>query len=250
MRFGSRAALVTTAVFSALSSGTAQSHSGRGFLFHAPDAAIVLRGGYTLANTAGDPYGDIKTQTTVGNRSFDAATLGADLDVFVAKRLDAVISLDLSTRTKNAEYRDWEENGNPITQQTTVNRAGLSAGLRYDLASRGRAISALAWIPSASVPYVGIGGGVMWYDLVQKGDFVTPTSTTTANIYSDKLQSSSQDFMGVAYAGLEHRLGAHLSLQGEARYTYASAPLVGDFAGLGDIQLSGLALTLGTSIRF
>jgi hypothetical protein len=241
-----------TAVIVMASSVNAQAQSGRGFLFSAPDAAVVIRAGYSLANTGGNPYGDLKSQTTVGNHSFDAATLGTDIDVFLTNRIDAVLSLDLSTRTKTAEYRDWDENGNPIRQQTTLNRAGLSAGFRFDLAPRGRAISALAWIPAQTVPYVGVGGGVMWYDLIQQGDFVQPTSATTANIFSDKLQSSSQNVMGVAYAGLEHRLGAHLSLQGEARYTYATAPLVGDYSstGAGDIQLSGLALTLGTSIRF
>src|SRR4051812_47154718 len=197
MRFVRTTAVAATAILAAASPAAAQS-SGRGFLFHAPDASVTIRGGYSLANTGGNPYGDFKANTTVGDRSFDAALLGADVNVFLTNRLDAVLSLDLSTRTRNAEYRDWDENGNPITQRTTLNRAGLSAGLRYDLAPRGRSISALAWIPSQSVPYVGVGGGVMWYDLIQEGDFVQPTSATTANIFSDKLQSSNQNLMGVA----------------------------------------------------
>jgi hypothetical protein len=249
MRYVSGAAIAIAALCAA-SSAAAQSSAGRGFLFHAPDAALVIRGGYTLANTTGNPYSDFKSQTTMGNRSLDAATFGADLDLFMTKRLDAVVSFDVSTRTKTAEYRDWDESGKPIVHQTTLDRAGITGGFRFDLAPRGRAISGLAWIPSQTVPYVGVGAGMMWYDLVQKGDFVTPTSSTTANIYTDKLQSSNENFMGVAYAGLEHRLTAHFSLQGEARYTYASSALVGDYSGLGDIQLSGLALTFGTSIRF
>ena len=37
---------------------------------------------------------------------------------------------------------------------------------------------------------------------------------------------------------------------GEARYTHADAELVADYSGLGNIQLSGLALNVGVAVRF
>lgn len=243
-------AIAIAGVFIALPSVTSAQSSGDGFLFKKPSGSFSLRGGYALANTSGEPFSVLKRETTVGARSFDSFNAGVDLSLVLTRRIDLVFSGDLSSRTKSAEYREWEENGNPIVQQSTLERAALGAGLRYNLADRGRQISALAYIPARTVPYVGLSGGMMWYHFQQTGDFVRSTDQQTASIFTDELKSNHHNFMGQAYAGVDRRLTARWSLIGEARYTQASAKLEQDYAEFGNIQLSGLALTAGAVIRF
>ena len=90
----------------------------------------------------------------------------------------------------------------------------------------------------------------MWYDFTQKGDFVEVVNDSTGNIFTDELRSGHYNVMGQAFAGIERRLNARWSMVGETRYTQSSAKLVKDYSGLGDIQLSGLAFTLGATVRF
>lgn len=241
-------ALAAVAVLAMPSAAIGQ--SGDGFLFREPRGSFTFRGGYSLANTSGDLYGLLRRETTVSSRSFDAFNGGIDFNYFLARRLNMVVTLDLSSRTNTAEYREWEENGQPIIHQSTLDRAIFGAGLRYDLADRGRRISTLAFIPARTIPYLGLNAGVISYEFTQKGDFVEPIDATSASIYNDELTSNGKSFMAQAYAGLDHRLSARWSLVGEARYTHATARLRSDYSELGNIQLSGLALNLGAAVRF
>jgi hypothetical protein len=228
----------------------AAAQSGKGFLFKKPNGSFVMRAGYEAANTSSQPFTVLKQQTTLGPRSFDAFSLGFDLNFFLNDHVDFVTTFDASTRTNTAEYREWEENGQPIVHQSTLDRAALGAGFRYNLLGRGRQISSLAFIPAKTVPYVGATGGMMWYDFTQKGDFVEVVNDSTGNIFTDELRSGHHNVMGQAFAGIERRLNARWSMVGETRYTQSSAKLVKDYSGLGDIQLSGLAFTLGATVRF
>lgn len=234
----------------ALLASPAQAQSGDGFLFGAPRGSFTFRSGYELANTSGQPFTVLERETTIGPRSFDAFNLGIDFGYFATKRVDVTVTLDVSSRTKSAEYREWEENGRPIIHRSTLDRAALAAGLRYNLVDRGRQISALAFIPAKTIPYIGLSGGAISYEFTQKGDFVQQLSDSTARIFTDELRSHAASFMGQAYAGVDRRLSARWSLVGEARYTHATAELVNDYSGLGNIQLSGLALNVGAAIRF
>jgi hypothetical protein len=228
----------------------AAAQSGDGFLFREPRASFTFRGGYELANTSGEPFSVLKRETTLGPRSFDAFSGGVDLNVFLPRRFDLVVSLDLTSRTRTAEYREWEENGQPIRHQSSLDRAAFGAGLRYNLVDRGRRISSLAFIPARTVPYVGVNAGIISYDFTQKGDFVEASDDNTASIFTDELSSNGHSFMTQAFAGIDRRLNARWSLVGEARYTHADAELVADYSGLGNIQLSGLALNVGVAVRF
>jgi hypothetical protein len=241
------AALIALVSFPSL----ALAQSGNGYLFRNPRISLGVRAGYELANTTGQPFSIMKRETTIGARSFDAFHLGGDLNIHLSSRFDFVGTVDLSSRTTTAEYREWEENGAPITHESTLDRVALGGGLRYNLVDRGRQISALAWIPTKTVPYVGGTFGILWYDLVQKGDFVEEVDESTGNIYTDELRSYDAGAMGQVFAGVERRINARVSLLGETRYTKASAQLNRDYIELRrDINLSGLAFTLGAAFRF
>jgi len=90
----------------------------------------------------------------------------------------------------------------------------------------------------------------MWYNFRQKGDFVEVVNDSTGKIFADQLESNHYNVMGQAFAGIERRINARWSLLGETRYTKSAATFTGDYAGLGDIQLSGLAFSLGATVRF
>jgi hypothetical protein len=228
----------------------AVAQTGEGFLFQKPRASFVMRAGYEAANPESESFKVLEGETTLGPRSFDAVNLGADLNVFLTRYLDMTFTFDVTSRTNTSEYREWEENGQPITHQSTLERAMLGTGFRYDLLPRGRQISSLAYIPARTVPYIGATGGIMWYDFRQKGDFVEVVDDSTGNIFTDELKASHYTLMGQAFAGIEQRLNARWSLVGEGRYTQAHDKLNNDFAELGNISLSGLAFNFGAAVRF
>jgi len=222
--------------------------TGNGFLFHEPTGTFSLRGGYSRANAGSDLFALQEKQLTIGPRGFDALSLGLDLGFNVSRRLDVGVTLDGTTRSHASEYRNFLDNNNqPIKQTTSLSTVGLSANLKYDLQDRGRAISNFAWIPSHYVPYVGVGAGVIRYDFTQKGDFI---DFQTNAVNSDQLNASNWGAMAQVFSGLSYTLGPRWSLLTEARYTLSSASLNKDYSDLGRIDLSGLSLNVGTSIRF
>jgi hypothetical protein len=228
----------------------AVAQNGDGFLFQRPKGSFVMRVGYEAARPASESFDFLEGETTLGPRSFDAINLGADLNFFLTRSIDLTFTLDVTSRTNTSEYREWEENGQPITHESTLERAMLGGGFRYNLLPRGRQISSLAYIPARTVPYIGATGGIMWYDFRQKGDFVEVVDDSTGNIFTDELKASHYTLMGQAFAGIEQRLNARWSLVGEARYTQAHDRLNNDFAELGNLSLSGLAFNLGATVRF
>lgn len=224
--------------------------SGKGFLFRKPVGSFSMRAGYEASAANGDGFDVLRSQTTLGSRSFDAFNLGFDLNYFASRYFDVTMTLDVSSRSNTSEYRDWEENGKPIVHESELDRVALGAGFRYNLLSRGRQISSLAYIPARTVPYIGATAGVMWYDFTQNGDFVEVVNDSTGNIFSDELRSSHYGAMGQVFGGIERRLNAHWSLVGEGRFTQSNSKFTKDYMDLGDLKLSGLALTLGASVRF
>jgi hypothetical protein len=230
----------------------AAAQSGKGFLFKKPNASFTMRAGYQAQNTSSEPFRIEKSLTTADSRSFDGFNLGFDLNFIVSPRVDIVLTTDMSTRTSSVEYTGgWNENGLPIVHENTLGRISLGGGFRFNFVERGRQISALAFIPAKTVPYVGATGGVMWYKFAQKGDFLDIIDDTTADIFTDELHTNHYSGMGQAFAGVERRLNARWSVVGETRYTHSAAKLVKDYASIReDITLSGLAFNLGASVRF
>ncbi len=54
------------------------------------------------------------------------------------------------------------------------------------LADPGRSIGRFAWIPNRFAPYVGAGGGAMWYRFRQEGDFI---DFDTLKVFPDTFDS-------------------------------------------------------------
>jgi len=63
------------------------------------------------------------------------------------------------------------------------------ASSRFALTPRGRQISTYAWIPRTAVPYACAGGGLLYYQLNQSGDFIDALSPNRS-IFHDTFVST------------------------------------------------------------
>ena len=240
------AAAIAATIFTP-ASARAQS-SGDGFLFRKPAGSFVVRGGYASELASGDLYSFLTDQFTLNRGDFRAPSFGGDVLVSVAPRVDLDFGLSYSAWKKPSEFRDFVGTDNlPIQQTTSLARVPLTAGARFYLASPGRSIGSYAWIPNKFVPYVGAGGGMMWYRLRQTGEFI---DFQTSDVFPDEFESSGWTGTAHAMVGADYSLTPRLALTGEGRYTWAKTSLGTDFTGFDGIDLSDFAITLGLNVRF
>jgi hypothetical protein len=87
----------------------------------------------------------------------------------------------------------------------------------------------------------------VWYRFRQEGEFV---DFQTLDIFRDQLDSTGWAPAVLGMAGADFALTPRLALTADARYTWARADLGVAFDQFDPIDLSGLAATLGFSIRF
>ncbi len=244
----SRGALLAALVALVAPSAARAQRSGDGFLFGPPAGSFTLRGGFDRASAGSDVFSDAEHLLTLGRNDFSGLTVGADLAFRVAPRVDIALGAAYSGSEAPSEFRDFvDQDDLPIEQSTSFRRVPLTASVKAYLTPRGRSIGRFAWVPATVAPYVGAGGGAMWYQFRQEGDFVDFQSN---EIFPDDLTSSGWTPTGHALAGVDFSLGPRFLLTGEGRYTWARASLSGDFVGFDRIDLSGFAVTAGVAVRF
>jgi len=223
--------------------------AGNGYLFHPPNATISVRGGYSRAMAGSDVFDDVTSELTLDRGDFSSLTFGGDLAVHLGGQVDAVLSAGYSRSKHKSEFRDLVDNNDlPIEQTTTFERLPLTASLRYNLASPGRSIGHLAWIPSRVVPYVGAGVGGMRYRFKQEGDFV---NYATNAVFPSVIDSEGEwTFVAQGMAGVDYNFSPRFGLSFDARYLHANGELGPSFQGYERIDLPGVSATVGLSVRF
>lgn len=218
------------------------------FFFGAPKASISLRGSVTFARAGGDWYDFVTDQLTVDRSDFRSGGIAGEVGVVLNPRLDLVLGGDFSATTANSEFRHYVDNNRlPINQETSLRQASVTAGVRLWLTSRGREISALAWIPSKVVPYVGGGGGGLWYEVRQEGDFV---DFRTFNVFPALLLSTGWTGAGFVNGGADVHATSHLYYSFDARYLWAGAKLNEPWRSFDGIDLTGLRVSGGINVLF
>ena len=238
--------LAATAVAAVVRPSHAQS-AGDGFLFRVPKVTWGVHGGFDHALAGGDVFSFVTDQLTLSRADFSSATLGASLAVRVTPVLDVALDVAYAGAERRSEFRHWvDQNNLPIEQTTSFRRVPVTVSVKRYLAPRGRSVGRFAWIPAARAPYVGVGAGLMWYRFRQVGDFV---DFETLNVLPDDFQSSGWTPVVHALAGVELALGRYFVLTGEGRYTLAKGPMSRDYVGFNPIDLSGLSVTAGLSLR-
>lgn len=221
---------------------------GPDFLFGAPKGSVTMRGGWLFASTGSDVYSFFSDLLTIESSDFDGPTFGGDVAFALHPRFDLVVGLDFSRSGVSSEYRDFvESNDLPIVQETELTTVPITAGLKLYVGPRGRDISRYAYVPAAFRPYVGGGGGFLYYRLEQVGDFV---DFVDFSIFSAQLQSDGWGLAAHAFAGVDVRLTPKWYLTVEGRYLWADADLESDFVGFDPIDLSGFRTNVGFSYTF
>jgi hypothetical protein len=221
--------------------------SGNGYLFGTPAARLSIQAGYAHANARSDLFDFAIENLTLERSSFSGPSIGGDLAVSVAPRLDLSISAGYSAAVRESEDRGFLDNNNlPIEQTTSFRRAPLTANAILYLTPRGRSVGKLAWIPATVVPWIGAGGGAMWYRFQQEGDFV---DYQTLNVFTTKLETSGWAPALQGLGGVDVTLTPRIAFTADARYTWAKGAVSNDFSGFDRIDLSGVTGALGFMIR-
>ena len=238
--------LAATAVTAVVRPSFAQ-NAGDGFLFQAPIGSWGLHGGFDRANAGGDIFSFVTNQLTLDRADFSSATFGGNVAIRLSRTNDIVFDVTYASVGRRSEFRDWvDQNDQPIEQTTSLRRLPVTASIKHYITPRGRSIGRFAWVPAARATYVGAGAGMMWYAFRQVGDFV---DFQTLNVFPDAFESSAWTPLVHAFAGIDISLGDYFVLTGESRYTWAKGPMGRDFVGFKNIDLSGLSVTAGFSLR-
>jgi hypothetical protein len=222
---------------------------GSGFLFHTPRVTLGIRGGFNLRSAARGEIGTWLTDTlTLSNSDLNAFSIAGDVGITLAGPLELLLSGGYATRSAPSEYQNWvDQNDQPIRQQTTLSTVPLTLAARWYLTSRGRRIGRFVWMPARVMPYVGVGGGAIRYDLRQTGSFVR---LNDLSIWGDTMRSWGWTPLGLAMVGVDYSLGTRVVVNADARYLWAKAGLHRDFDGFRDgMDLSGAQFSLGLHVR-
>ncbi|GLC26265.1 outer membrane beta-barrel protein [Roseisolibacter agri] len=232
----------------ALAPAAGAQQGGDGFLFRPPIGAITLRGGVDRALGNSEVFDFARERLTLGSNAFTGFNVGVDLSINLSDRVDVVLGASHARSSAKSEFRRFvDQDDLPIEQTTALARTPITASVRAYLTPRGRSIGRFAWIPSRVAPYVGAGGGALWYRFSQEGDFV---DEETLDVFPATLRSSGWTPTAHGLAGVELSLSPHVALSTEARYTWARAAMSDDFTNFDRIDLSGLVATAGLSLRF
>jgi hypothetical protein len=240
-------ALVLAAALSLAGAARAQ-RTGDGFLFKQPTGSFGFRAGFARPNATSDVYSFLTDELTLSKSSFGGISLAGDLSFRATSRLDIVLSVGWSGSNAPSEMRHWlGPNDVPIVQSTSLQRVPLTASIKWYVTPPGRSVGRFAWVPARYAPFVGVGGGVMYYRLHEWGDYVNFKDST---IFADDFRPSGWSGTAHVFTGVDVALGPRFVLSGEARYTVARASLGNDFSGFDRIDLSGFSLTAGVAVRF
>ncbi|HJU72756.1 MAG TPA: hypothetical protein VJ717_03350 [Gemmatimonadaceae bacterium] len=221
---------------------------GDGFLFRTPVGSFAVRAGFSQANAGSDIFSFVTDELTLGRSDFAGLSYAADLAFTILPQLDLVFGGSYSGSSAESEFRHFVDNNDlPIEQTTSLARVPVTASAKLYLTSRGRSIGRYAWIPTKLAPFIGAGGGAMWYRFRQEGDFI---NMETTEVFPDKFESTGWTVTATGFGGLDVSLGPRFGFTGEGRYTWARAPMSEDFDGFERIDLSGYQASLGFYVRF
>ena len=242
--------VLTTAVTATAQTPPAVQRPTPDFLFGEPKGSLGVRGSWVFARAGSDVFDFVQEHLTVDKGAFNAPAIGTDLAFAINPRLDVVFGFDYSQASVASEYRAFVDNNRqPIEQTTRLREANLGGTLRVALAPRGTGISRLAWIPARVTPYVGAGGGALWYEFVQDGDFIDVLSPNRA-VFTDHFKSTGWTPSAHALGGVDIRVQRRTYVTFEGRYLWAAAPLQRQFENFDPIDLAGFRLSAGVNMLF
>lgn len=225
------------------------------FLFSSPSGSVGLRGGWNAARAGSDVFDDLISEFTLDREDFAGFVGGADLGISLTRRLDLVLGGSYSSRGKvTSEYREWEgSDGDPVLQTARLEQIPLTGGFKFYLTPRGTSIGQFAWVPSRLALYVGGAGGMTHHRFEFGGEFIDENDCNDEGciVLENTLSSNGWSPTVHAFGGMDISVTRRAFLTLEARQAWASADLDETyFQDYEPIDLNGLQLTLGWSLRF
>jgi len=219
-----------------------------GFAFGEPRGFFLIKGGLYLPRGDSDIFVFNEELLTLDSGSYRSGVFGMDIGMSLNTRVDLVFGFEYSSTSPVSEFRDFvDEFDSPITQQTRLWQTPLTASVRFNLIERGRAVGSYAWIASTVVPYVGGGGGIMWWSYEQFGDFVDFADFT---IFTDHFLTDGWEPTLHAFGGVDVSISPRIAINLEGRYSWAEGQMAPAFVGFEPIDLAGFRFTVGASFRF
>ena len=221
---------------------------GPGFLFRRPTFSFGIRAGYARPQAGSEVFDFARETLTLGTNDFASSAWGADLAFRASERLDIAAGVGVTRSSTRSEFRDWVDLDDlPIEQTTTFLRVPMTVSAKWYFKDRGRSVSQFVWVPERWSPYVGLGGGWVWYQFEQEGDFV---DFETLDVFYGLLESAGATPTAHVYSGVDLSLGPRFVLTGEGRYSWANMDMGRDFVDFDGIDLGGFQATVGLSVRF
>lgn len=215
----------------------AQQYYGRG----AGDNALRLRIGLFTPDGESDYWLDNQAVFGGDIENLEDLALGVDFRFALGSRLGLLISGDFYEGDDDLAYLDFvDSRGADIVHNTNLDVSALTAGLVFNLTPPGARV----------VPYLGAGGGLYFWTLTERGDFIDFGDPLGPTIFTGTFEDDGQAVGWYLLGGLEIPLGIRWSLFAEGRWHSVEDRLSGDFAGLGDLDLSGRQISAGASWRF
>lgn len=204
------------------------------------DGAFRLRLGLFTPDGNSQYWEDKELQFTGEAQDLENLVFGGDYLWAIGDRMSLIFSGSYFEGDTTQSYLDFVDNrGDRIRHDTTLDIGSLTAGFVFHLTAPGAPIR----------PYVGIGGGLYFWQLSEEGDFIDENSPRL-DIFSARLESDGVTPGYFGLAGIEVPVGRTVSLFGEGRWTEADDELSGDFEDFGKIDLSGLEISGGISWNF
>jgi hypothetical protein len=228
---------------------TQETSSGRpDFLFGAPKFSFGVRGGLNAPSADSDIYEFVTDELTIERGDFRAPLISFDLAYRINEHLAAVVGFEYSRAEIQSESRDYVDMDDmPILQETKLSQLPLTGSLKFYLFPKGREISQYAWVPNSFLPFVGGGGGFVWYRFAQVGDFV---DYTDLSIFFEQFNSEGWAPTAHVFGGVDIKLIPRVFFTFEMRYSWADAELSGSFVDFDPIDLAGLRASFGVDLLF
>jgi hypothetical protein len=218
------------------------------FLFKRPKGTLSLRGGLIWPREGSDLFAFIQDQLTIESGDFQGPLFALEAGYSPTARVDIVGGFDMATKSVRSEYRDFVDSDLlPIEQETSLRQNSFTGSVRLALVPRGRSVGSYAWIPARVQPYVGAGGGIVFWEFKQVGDFV---DFQDFDIFTDTFVSSGASVSGHVLGGIDIQLYKRLFFTTEGRYVWAQGELNNEFVGFEPLDLSGFKLSAGINFVF
>lgn len=140
----------------------------------------------------------------------------------------------------NQEYRDFVDSaGDPILHSTTLTLSAATVGLAVDLAPRHAPV----------IPFVGVGGGLYAWELIEEGDFIDFVAHPP-EVFGNTFDDDGATLGWYWTAGVTIPTSSSFALFVQGTWHHAEDDLEGDFADLGTLDLSGRQFVAGLSWSF